>query len=62
MGEASSCRTSEADVNVDLADTAQAMLAILRALEDALRGRATKAGQLGAVDFSVTRGITGVSL
>jgi len=53
---------AEADVSVDLVDTQRALATIFGTLREALRGAKTKAGATGAVDFSVTRGITSVSL
>eukprot|EP00439_Symbiodinium_sp_Y106_P010372 s4408_g1.t1 len=54
---------TEADVIVDLVDTHRALVAVFGTLREALRGAKTKesrhgAGIAGAVDFSVTRGIT----
>lgn len=52
----------EVDATVELMDVAGALQEILAAIQGAVHGAPTKASRLGATDFSVTRGITSVSL
>eukprot|EP00928_Gymnodinium_smaydae_P044837 TRINITY_DN29928_c0_g1_i1.p1 TRINITY_DN29928_c0_g1~~TRINITY_DN29928_c0_g1_i1.p1 ORF type:complete len:990 (-),score=155.38 TRINITY_DN29928_c0_g1_i1:257-3226(-) len=61
--ETKEVKYSEADVTIGLADDmAESLQAVFERVRSSLRGSETKACRSGALDFSVARGITGVSL